>query len=226
MNQKKLITIDLDLLKDVIAEAGQLVVPASHKLAEIVQNFEEAETKADPRETFEIITVGDLRRAIRFVGDHEMVVTQFIANNEDRTPYMLPLTIQRAHHGQMLVADVSHPGITDITFDRANFKIDLTKNTTHLQGGVAKAEIPDEVLVPIELDKDGLPASMTVTRKALAQVLSAINGPGHWIRELQATRNLPPGLVSEPNPINVLFEDYKKFEDQLPKAVDGTQQEG
>ncbi len=45
---------------------------------------------------------------------------------------------------------------------------------------------------------------VTVTAKALHQVLGALIGPGHYIRELQATRNLP-GID---NPINTLIDEY------------------
>ncbi len=45
---------------------------------------------------------------------------------------------------------------------------------------------------------------ITVTAKALHQVLGALVGPGHYIRELQATRNLP-GVE---NPINTLIGEY------------------
>lgn len=34
--------------------------------------------------------------------------------------------------------------------------------------------------------------TVTVSAKALYQVLSALNGPGHHIRELQALRGGPP----------------------------------
>ena len=43
-----------------------------------------------------------------------------------------------------------------------------------------------------------------VDADALRQVLNALNGPGHYIRELQATRNLPGST----NPINTLIDDY------------------
>jgi hypothetical protein len=45
---------------------------------------------------------------------------------------------------------------------------------------------------------------ITVSARALHQVLGALVGPSHYIRELQATRNLP-GIE---NPINTLIEEY------------------
>ena len=45
---------------------------------------------------------------------------------------------------------------------------------------------------------------VTVNAKALKEVLEALNGPGHYIRELQATRSLP----GNDNPINILIEEY------------------
>lgn len=54
--------------------------------------------------------------------------------------------------------------------------------------------------------------SLVVDSKALKQVLSALNGPAHHIRELQATRNLP----GDDNPINTLINQYNAWvEDQL-----------
>lgn len=48
-----------------------------------------------------------------------------------------------------------------------------------------------------------------VNTEALCQVLIALNAPGHYIRELQATRNIAK-LTGTPNPIDVLVEDYKR----------------
>ena len=44
--------------------------------------------------------------------------------------------------------------------------------------------------------------TVTVNAAALKRVLIALNGPAHYIRELQATRNLPL------NPIEILTDDY------------------
>ena len=41
--------------------------------------------------------------------------------------------------------------------------------------------------------------------EALGKVLEALNGPGHLIRELQATRG---PLVGDDNPINILTDEY------------------
>jgi hypothetical protein len=43
-----------------------------------------------------------------------------------------------------------------------------------------------------------------VSAKALHQVLGALVGPSHYIRELQMTRNLP----NIDNPINTLIDEY------------------
>jgi hypothetical protein len=49
---------------------------------------------------------------------------------------------------------------------------------------------------------------VSVDAEALQQVLNALIGPGHHIRELQFTRGLPP-LGSLPrNPIDLLIEQY------------------
>ena len=48
---------------------------------------------------------------------------------------------------------------------------------------------------------------VTVSASALRSVLQALNGPPHFIRELQATRNLLPGLENN-NPINTLCDEY------------------
>jgi len=50
---------------------------------------------------------------------------------------------------------------------------------------------------------------VTVSASALAEVLGALNGPDHLIRELQATRRID-GLVGDPNPINLLITQYNE----------------
>ena len=45
---------------------------------------------------------------------------------------------------------------------------------------------------------------ITVSAKALYEILQALVGPGHYIREIQATRNLP-GFE---NPIDTLIAEY------------------
>lgn len=49
--------------------------------------------------------------------------------------------------------------------------------------------------------------SLVVDANALKQVLAALIGPSHYIRELQATRNLP----GDDNPINVLTQQYNDW---------------
>lgn len=50
-----------------------------------------------------------------------------------------------------------------------------------------------------------------VDHDALGQVLYALCGPGHLIRELQATMSVAP-LMDTPHPISVLLEDFKRLE--------------
>lgn len=49
---------------------------------------------------------------------------------------------------------------------------------------------------------------VTVSADALRQVLNALSGPGHYIRELQATRNLGRMIGVEKNAINILCEEF------------------
>lgn len=60
---------------------------------------------------------------------------------------------------------------------------------------------------------DGL--KVQVSAKALHRVLGALVGPSHYIRELQATRNLPGE-----NPINTLIDEYNAaIEKEQAKAT-------
>lgn len=51
--------------------------------------------------------------------------------------------------------------------------------------------------------------TVTVDADALRQVLQALNGPGHHIRELQAIRGLGD------SPIDKLVEDYNKAAEEF-----------
>lgn len=53
-----------------------------------------------------------------------------------------------------------------------------------------------------------------VSKEALYKVLTALNGPAHYVRELQVTRG---PLIGDDNPINILVKEYN--EDQLIKEV-------
>lgn len=55
---------------------------------------------------------------------------------------------------------------------------------------------------------------------ALRHVLRCLNGPGHYIRELQVTRGLP-GAGKE-NPIDILTNEYNAYVAQGPKDPDLT----
>lgn len=46
--------------------------------------------------------------------------------------------------------------------------------------------------------------TVTVDAAALREVLQALVGPPHWIRELQVTRGLPSGT----NPIDLLVRQF------------------
>lgn len=46
---------------------------------------------------------------------------------------------------------------------------------------------------------------VTVSAAALREVLMALNGPSHYIRELQATRG---PLIGDNNPINILCDEF------------------
>jgi hypothetical protein len=49
-------------------------------------------------------------------------------------------------------------------------------------------------------------ALVSVDAKALRQLLEAVTGPGHHIRELQATRSLH--ALGYPNPIDTLLDSF------------------
>lgn len=51
--------------------------------------------------------------------------------------------------------------------------------------------------------------AVTVNADALRQVLVALTGPGHLIRELQFTRDNPPIMTG--NPIDTLIRDYNAW---------------
>jgi len=53
--------------------------------------------------------------------------------------------------------------------------------------------------------------NITVSAEALRQVLQALIGPPHHIRELQATMSLP----GDANPIKTLYEEYNAEVDKL-----------
>lgn len=59
------------------------------------------------------------------------------------------------------------------------------------------------------ISKDDPMTDTPVNTEALRQVLQALSGPGHYIRELQATRSIA-SLTGSPSPIDVLIEDYKR----------------
>lgn len=62
----------------------------------------------------------------------------------------------------------------------------------------------------------GEPYMIPVHAKALYDVLEALYGFDHQIRELQATMDLgTAGLIGKTNPIVQLREDYEAFRKQL-----------
>jgi len=60
-----------------------------------------------------------------------------------------------------------------------------------------------------------MPKYYVVDADALHHLLNAISGPGHHIRELQVTRNLPLLPGQSPNPIDVI-EKQVKMQYHLP----------
>lgn len=53
--------------------------------------------------------------------------------------------------------------------------------------------------------------TVTVDANALRQVLEALNGPAHYIRELQVLR----GPLHDGNPIDTLVSNYNKAVDEF-----------
>lgn len=51
---------------------------------------------------------------------------------------------------------------------------------------------------------------VSVDAKALYQVLQALNGPDHYICELQAIRSLPTLPGERENPINQLIREFNE----------------
>lgn len=68
---------------------------------------------------------------------------------------------------------------------------------------------------------------VTVSATALRQVLNALNGPAHYIRELQVTRG---PLIGDDNPINILCDEYnaavEAYNDSQKVGAGGTAPEG
>ena len=58
---------------------------------------------------------------------------------------------------------------------------------------------------------------VTVSASALHQVLIALNGPGHYIRELQVTRDGGCGLFKD-NPIDILCDEFNAAVDEFEKG--------
>jgi len=56
--------------------------------------------------------------------------------------------------------------------------------------------------------------TISVSAEALHAVLSALVGPGHLIRELQATRDKPPIMVG--NPIDTLVREFNAAIAEVP----------
>ena len=58
------------------------------------------------------------------------------------------------------------------------------------------------------MSKGGLPDKVLVDAYALGLLLHALVGASYKVRELQATRGLPPLPGHDPNPIDTLVEQY------------------
>jgi hypothetical protein len=134
--------------------------------------------------------------------------TEFVpmtAHEIDNLLYGRVLLIQRAHteDGQlwaltacgrlvaMILADDTYPGgyAEKVT-------IDGTQGYEVYEGTRPK---PEELKIPI-------------TAKHLQGLLQALMGPGHLIRELQATMSLPKEMTGEfTNPLREVLEEYNAF---------------
>lgn len=78
------------------------------------------------------------------------------------------------------------------------------------RGNVADAFIAHLKLGDQYIARAALPSNMvSVSAEALYEVLTALNGPGHLIRELQVTRDKPPVLTG--NPIDLLISQYNEY---------------
>jgi hypothetical protein len=69
--------------------------------------------------------------------------------------------------------------------------------------------------------------TVTVSAAALRQVLNALNGPSHYIHELQVTRG---PLIGDKNPINILCDEYnaavEAYNESQKVGADTTAPEG
>lgn len=77
--------------------------------------------------------------------------------------------------------------------------------TDSLETSEAEALLPDHF--PDAGEKVEPPVSISVPANALRELLQAVVGPGHHIRELQATRQVSK-LMGEPNCIDVLVDAF------------------
>ena len=64
--------------------------------------------------------------------------------------------------------------------------------------------------------------TVTVNATALRQVLQALTGPTHLIRELQVIRGLP---LSENDPVKTLMDDYNRAVRAFNTQIFKTQEE-
>ncbi len=92
----------------------------------------------------------------------------------------------------------------------------------------SSAERPSQApgCAPVHLRRTEM-EKVTVSAAALRQVLNALNGPSHYIRELQVTRG---PLIGDDNPINILCEEYnaavKAYNEAQKVCAGGTASEG
>ena len=61
--------------------------------------------------------------------------------------------------------------------------------------------------------------TITVNRAALRQLMNAITGPSHYIRELQYSRGISE-LTGVPNPIDTLLADLNDEREEPPAYTD------
>ena len=58
---------------------------------------------------------------------------------------------------------------------------------------------------------DGERAKLLIDAEALRDVLQALNGPDHYIRELQFTRGGAMNGLCDDNPIDILIKQYNEW---------------
>ena len=116
------------------------------------------------------------------------------------------------------------PAVDEVTFGEVNDFVhdpdvgfeDLQGKCLELAAGFAALRAAYEQQKQNILGLGVRTGKIMINADALRQVLEALNGPGHLIRELQYTRNMP---IGKPNPIDVLIGDYNQCAEAYNKQV-------